>query len=55
MFKTQLDHNGNPALNYLKISELYFPWWPSKTANPHFRHYHFDTNNDKFSCCWENH
>ena len=33
------------------MSKLYFPSRPGKTADPHFCQYHFDTNNDKFSCC----
>ena len=55
VFKIQLNHNGNKALNYAKTSELYSPSRPGKTANPNFCQYHFDTNNEKFSCCWENH
>ena len=37
--KRSKNYNGNPVKNYFKISKLYYPLRPGKTANPHFCQY----------------
>ena len=41
-------------LKFTFIYDANFSSWPGKSVNPYFIQYQSDTNNDRFTCCFEN-